>query len=99
MVGDRQGVPVAAIAELELALEAAPPRRVGRSPRRQHRAIGTVASLTRSLDQAVAIEHRMHGALGRQAHVAGKLADEQFADFARAPMRLIPLEIDDPPLY
>jgi hypothetical protein len=26
----------------------------------------------------------MHGAPGRQAHVAGKLANEQFADFARA---------------
>jgi hypothetical protein len=41
----------------------------------------------------------MHGAPGRQAHVAGKLANEQFADFARAPMRLVALEIDDQPLH
>jgi SRSO17 transposase len=47
----------------------------------------------------VAVEHRMHGALGRQAHVAGKLANEQFADFACAPMRLVALEIDDQPLH
>ena len=40
----------------------------------------------------------MDGALGRQAHIAGKFAQQQFADFARAPMRLVALEIDDQPL-
>jgi len=54
--------------------------------------------LAGTLDQAVAIEHRMHGALGRQAHVAGKFAKQQFPDFAGAPMRLVALEIDDQPL-
>ena len=40
----------------------------------------------------------MDGALGRQANLAGKLAQHQFADFARAPMRLVAFEIDDQPL-
>ena len=40
----------------------------------------------------------MHGALGRQADVAGELADQEFADLAGAPMRLVALEIDDQPL-
>ena len=52
-----------------------------------------------ALHQAVAVEHRMHGALGRQAHVAGELAHQQFADFACTPMRLGALEVDDQPLH
>src|SRR5665213_840070 len=84
MVGDRQGVTVAAIAELELALEVDAPQRIGHSPRRQRRAVGAVAACPGALDQAVAVEHRMDGALGRQANVAGKLAQHQFADL-RAP--------------
>ena len=99
MVGDRQGVTVAAIAELELALEVGAPQVVGIGACRQRRAVGAVAPDSGAVDQAVAVEHRMHGAPGRQAHVAGKLANEQFADFARAPMRLVALEIDDQPLH
>jgi hypothetical protein len=56
-----------------------------------------VAPHSGALDQAMAVEHRMHGALAGWRHVAGKLANEQFADFARAPMRLVALEIDDQP--
>ena len=67
--------------------------------RRQRRALGAALPLPGALDQAVAVEHRMDGAFGRQAHVTGKLANQQFADFARAPMRLAALEIDDQPLH
>ena len=99
MVGDRQGVTVAAIAELELALEVGAPQVVGIGACRQRRAVGAVAPDSGAVDQAVAVEHRMHGAPGRQAHVAGKLANEQFADFARAPMRLVLAREDDQPLH
>ena len=34
-------------------------------------------------------------ALGRNTHIAVQAADEQFADLARAPMRLLALERDD----
>jgi hypothetical protein len=47
----------------------------------------------------VAVEHRMHGALGRQAHVAGELADEEFPYLTRPPMRLVALEIDNQPFH
>ena len=36
-----------------------------------------------ALDQAVAVEHRMDGALGRKAHVAGKPPDQKLADLTR----------------
>src|ERR1700761_374961 len=41
----------------------------------------------------------MHGALGRQAHVPRQLADQQFPDFARAPIGLVALEVDNQPLH
>ena len=79
---DREGVTIAAVAELELALEVSAPKLVGHRARRQRRAGGAVAPPPGALDQAVAVEHRMDGALGRQAHVAGQLAHEQLPDFA-----------------
>ena len=41
----------------------------------------------------------MNGALGRHSDVAVQTADQQLADFARPPMRLVALEIDDQPLH
>jgi hypothetical protein len=47
-----------------------------------------VARPVAALDQAVAIKHRMDGALGRNPDVAIEPPDQQFADLACAPMRL-----------
>src|SRR4029077_6146059 len=47
------------------------------------------------MDQAMAIEHGMNGALGRHSDVAVKPPDQQLPDFARAPMRLVALQVDD----
>src|SRR5690242_2897817 len=98
MVGNRQGVTVAAVVELELALEVGAPEVVGQDAARQRRAFGAVAPLPGAVDEAVTVEHRMHGALGGYAHVAGELSDQQFPDLARAPMRLVAFELDDQPL-
>jgi hypothetical protein len=49
-------------------------------------------------DQAVAIEHRMDGALGRNSDIAVEPPDQQLADLARAPVRLLALEPDNQPL-
>jgi hypothetical protein len=68
LVGHRQGVTVAAVAELELPLEVGAPQIVGRGRERQRRAFGPVAPPLAgpgALDQAVAVEHRVHRALGR----------------------------------
>jgi hypothetical protein len=51
MVGDRT---IAAIAELELALEVGTPQVVGIGTCRQRRAVGAVAPHSGALDQAVA---------------------------------------------
>jgi hypothetical protein len=47
------------------------------------------------LDQAVTVEHGVDGALGWNAHVAGEPPDQELADLARPPMRLVALEVDD----
>ena len=95
MVGDGQRVAVAAVAELELALEVGAPQLVGCGTLRQRRAAGAVARPATAFDQTVAIEHRMDGALGRNPDIAVEPPDQEFADLARAPMRLLALEADD----
>ena len=75
LVGHRQGVTVAAVAEPELALEVGAPQIVGLRRLRQRRALGLEAPpLAGALDQAMAVEHGMHRAPGRNAHIAGQLA-------------------------
>ena len=47
-----------------------------------------------TLDQAVAIEHRMNGAFGRDGNT-GKSADQAFADFSRTPAGVLVLHIQN----
>ncbi len=89
MVGDGQRIAVAAVAELELALEVGAPQIVGRGALGQRRAARAVARPAAALDQAVAIENGMDGALGRHPDVAVEPPDQELADLARAPMRLL----------
>ncbi len=95
MVGDGQRIAVAAVAELELALEVGAPQIVGSGARGQRRAARAVARPAAALDQAVAIENRMDGAFGRNPDIAIEPPDQQFADLARAPVRLLGLEPDN----
>ena len=59
------------------------------------RSFSPAAPLAGMADQTVAVEHRMYCTLGRDAHLAGELADQQFPDLPGAPMRLLALELDD----
>src|SRR5690349_10377156 len=95
MVGDGQRIAVAAIAELELALEVGTPQIVGPSACGQRRAARAVARPAAALDQAMAIEHRMDGAFGGNPDIAIEPPDQQLADFARAPVRLLGFEADN----
>src|SRR5690349_18370350 len=95
MVGDGQWVTVLAIAELELALEVGTPQIIGKRALRQRRAPRALARPAAALDQAVAIEHRMNGALGGNPDVAVEPAHQQFADLAGAPVWLLALQPDD----
>jgi hypothetical protein len=54
-----------------------------------------VARPAAALDQAVAIENRMDGALGRHPDIAVEPPDQELADLARTPMRLLALEPDN----
>ena len=47
------------------------------------------------LDQAVPAKDGMNGAPGGNSHIAGQAPDQKFADLARSPMRLLPLEGED----
>ena len=46
-------------------------------------------------DQAVAIEHRVDGAFGRNPDIAVEPPDQKLANLARTPMRLRGLEADN----
>src|SRR5262245_1657446 len=95
MVGDGQRIAVAAIAELELTLEVGTPQIIGPSARGQRRAARAVARPAAALDQVMAIEHRMDGAVGGNPDIASEPPDQQLADLARAPVRLLGLEADN----
>ena len=70
MIGDRQRITVAAVAQLELALEVGTPQIIGCRPLRQRRAARAMARPTPAVDQAVTVEDRMDGAFGRDLDVA-----------------------------
>ena len=55
----------------------------------------TMARGAATLDQAVTVENRMDGALGRNPDVAVKPSDQELADLARAPVRLLALQADN----
>jgi len=88
VVGDGQGVTVAAVAELEFALEVGAPQIVGMASRRQGRALGPVAPQAGVFDQTMAIQHRMHGTLGGHPDVAVQLSNQKLPDLAGPPMGL-----------
>src|SRR5262245_43044932 len=95
MVADRQGKAVAAITELELALEVGAPEIIGGQPLGQRRAARAMARPAAPLDQAMAVEHRMDRALCRNPDIPVELSDQQLPNLAGAPMRLVVLQPDD----
>src|SRR2546425_5049500 len=97
MVGDSQRVAILAVAEPELAFEIGAPQLVGTGSCRQLGTGGTASGPADRLDQAVPVQDRVDGALGRHAHVAVQSPQQQFADLAGAPVRLLALQGDDQP--
>ena len=95
MIGDGQRVAVAPVAELELTLEVGAPQIVWRGTLGQRRAARAVARPAAMLDQAVTVENRMDGALGRNPDIAVEPPDQELADLACAPVRLLSLQLDD----
>src|SRR6476646_9984936 len=95
MVGDGERVAVSSVAELEFAFEVGAPQGINRGALRQRGAMRTVTRPAHALDQAMAVANGVDRAFGRNPHSASKPPDQEFADFARAPMRLVARERDD----
>jgi hypothetical protein len=95
VVGDGQRIAVLAVAELELALEIGAPEFVGGGPDGERGSGSAVTGAADRLDEAVPVEHGMDRALGRNADIAIQPPDQELADLAGAPMRLVALEADD----
>jgi len=95
MVGRGQRVTVSPVAQLELSLEVGAPEVIRDSTFRERRAARAVARPAGASDQAVAIEHRVDGALGRNPDIAVEPPDQQLADLARTPMWLLGLQADN----
>src|ERR1700716_2303585 len=83
------------VSELELAFEVGAPQVIGHGALGQRRAARAVARPAATLDQAVAIENRMDGALGRYSDIAAEPPDQELANLTRAPVRLLGLQLDN----
>src|SRR5215469_9286951 len=95
MVGDGERVAILAIAELELALEVGAPQFVGCLALRQRCTSRPPSRPARDLDQAMPVEHGVNGAFGGNPKIPVQPPDQQLADLARPPMRLVALGVYD----
>jgi len=57
--------------------------------------LGTIAPAPATLDQTVAVENRMDGALCRKPDITGEAPKQKLADLTSSPMRLLAFEADD----
>jgi hypothetical protein len=83
------------VAEPELALEIDAPEIVGSGAGGQRGSLGAPPRAALMVDKAVAVEHGVDGADRGDFDVAGQAADEQFAELACPPMRLVFPETDN----
>ena len=89
MVGGGERVAIAAVTELELAFKIGAPEVVRMRALGQRRSLGAVPAPPLAADQAVAVENGVDRAAGWDPEIAGKAADQQLADFAGAPSRIL----------
>src|SRR5262249_1926160 len=54
-----------------------------------------MAPVAATLDQAVTVEHRVDGACGRKGNISIEPPNQELAELAGAPMRLLGLQADD----
>ena len=96
MVGDGQRIAVPAVAEFELTLVIGAPQFVGCHAGGKWGAAGAMARAADGFNQAVPMQDSMDRALGRDARNGiVEAAQQQLADLASAPVRLLALEGDD----
>src|ERR1700741_4597026 len=94
MVGDRQRIAVLTIGEQELALVIGTPQFIWTLANGESGSLGPTTHAAAALDQAMTIQHRMDGALGRDRN-SGESAQEAFANLAGTPARVLALHVQD----
>src|SRR5215472_4505555 len=98
MVGDRQRIAVLTIGEQELALVIGAPQFIGMLANGESGSLGPTTYAAAALDQAMAIEHRMDGALGWYGNT-GEPAKQALTDFASTPAGVLALDVQNVVLY
>ena len=93
-VGDRQRIAIAPIGEHELALVVGTPQVIGLAGKGKRSSLCPVTPSPSALDQAMAVEHRMHRADRRRVDIRIE-AGQLFPDLRRAPARLVLLQAHD----
>jgi len=94
MIGDRQRIAVALIAEQELALVVGAPQFVGALAGGQSCALRPTPHPAAALDQTVAIKHGMNGAFGRDGNT-GEAPQQAFLDLSSAPAGVLALHVQN----
>ncbi len=90
-----EGIAVAPVAELELALEVGTPEIVGGGAGGERCALGFLPFAAHALDEAVTIEDGMDGGGCGNAGLAGEAAHEELSDLSSSPVGLVTLAADN----
>src|SRR5579884_2180679 len=91
MVGDRERIAIALIAELELALIVGAPQLIRSEARRQRCSFCAGSRALQARDQPVPIQDRMNSAAGWHLHYRRQAPQQALTNLAGAPTRLLAL--------
>ncbi len=94
MIGDGQWIAVLTIDEQELAFVIGTPQFIGTLANGESGSLGPTTHTAAALDQAMAIQHRMDGALGRDRN-SRESAQEALANLAGTPAWVLALHVQD----
>jgi hypothetical protein len=94
MIGDCQRITILAVAKQKLAFVIGAPEFVGSLTGRQSGSLCPSSCASATLDQAVAIQHSMNRALGRNRD-ARESAAQAFANFASTPARVLVFHVQN----
>src|SRR4029434_10459720 len=98
VVGNGEGIAVFVNTKQEFAFVVGAPELIGPLPKGQRSALRTTTHAAAALHQAVAIQHGMHGAFGRDGN-ARESADQAIANFASTPAGVLALHVQNVVLY
>ena len=88
MIGDRERIAIALVAEFKLTLVVGAPQRIRPQTRRKRRSFH--AGTLDAGYQPVPTQNGVDGAMGRHFHFRGQASQQTFANLASTPVRLLP---------